>query len=289
MSWLHRGSTSITPTSAGWKYCGMTIMNLDDQNNYEIFFKDFEGVLLSLSAENVKVEVDGVEFKLIGRAGVFAGISDWIYIPVGATVKISGNKGLIALSTAQASKKFPTAYTGKEAVSVEIRGSGFATRQVNNIATPDSFQGAEKILVCEVITPGGNWSSWPPHRHDGIAGCEFNNEEIYYFHIGKQDADHGSPEGRGYFRVYSYDQSIDETLTILDKDFVVVPHGYHGPSIAAPEYPMYFLNVLAGPAENRTMGFCDDPSHHWIRESWKSQQQDPRLPMTTKDGKRVLK
>jgi 5-deoxy-glucuronate isomerase len=289
MSWLHRGSTSITPTSAGWKYCGMKIMNLDDQNNYEIFFKDFEGVLLSLSAENVKVEVDGVEFKLIGRAGVFAGISDWIYIPVGATVKISGNKGLIALSTAQASKKFPTAYTGKEAVSVEIRGSGFATRQVNNIATPDSFQGAEKILVCEVITPGGNWSSWPPHRHDGIAGCEFNNEEIYYFQIGKQDADHGSPEGRGYFRVYSYDQSIDETLTILDKDFVVVPHGYHGPSIAAPEYPMYFLNVLAGPAENRNMGFCDDPSHHWIRESWKSQQQDPRLPMTTKDGKRVLK
>jgi 5-deoxy-glucuronate isomerase len=289
MSWLHRGSTSITPASAGWKYCGMKIMNLDDQNNYEIFFKDFEGVLLSLSAENVKVEVDGVEFKLIGRAGVFAGISDWIYIPVGATVKISGNKGLIALSTAQASKKFPTTYTGKEAVSVEIRGSGFATRQVNNIATPDSFQGAEKILVCEVITPGGNWSSWPPHRHDGIAGCEFNNEEIYYFQIGKQDADHGSPEGRGYFRVYSYDQSIDETLTILDKDFVVVPHGYHGPSIAAPEYPMYFLNVLAGPAENRNMGFCDDPSHHWIRESWKSQQQDPRLPMTTKDGKRVLK
>ena len=242
---------------------------------------------MSLSAENVSVVIDDVEFKLVGRTGVFAGISDWIYIPVGTKVAIKGKKGLLALSTAQAAKKFPATYVSKDKVSVEIRGSGFATRQVNNIATPGSFSGAEKILVCEVITPGGNWSSWPPHRHDGIAGCEFNNEEIYYFQIGKQNSDHGSDEGRGYFRVYSYDKSIDETMTINDKDFVIVPHGYHGPSIAAPEYPMYFLNVLAGPAENRTMGFCDDPSHHWIREDWKTQKQDSRLPMTNKDGKGI--
>ena len=242
---------------------------------------------MSLSAENVSAVIDDVEFKLVGRTGVFAGISDWIYIPVGAKVAIRGKKGLLALSTAQAAKKFPATYVSKDKVSVEIRGSGFATRQVNNIATPGSFSGAEKILVCEVITPGGNWSSWPPHRHDGIAGCEFNNEEIYYFQIGKQNSDHGSDEGRGYFRVYSYDQSIDETMTINDQDFVIVPHGYHGPSIAAPEYPMYFLNVLAGPAENRTMGFCDDPSHHWIREDWKTQKQDSRLPMTNKDGKGI--
>ena len=287
MSWLYRGVKSITPKSANWKYCGMSILNLSEQNNHEIIFNDFEGVLLSLSAENVSAVIDDVEFKLVGRTGVFAGISDWIYIPVGTKVAIKGKKGLLALSTAQAAKKFPATYVSKDKVSVEIRGSGFATRQVNNIATPGSFSGAEKILVCEVITPGGNWSSWPPHRHDGIAGCEFNNEEIYYFQIGKQNSDHGSDEGRGYFRVYSYDQSIDETMTINDQDFVIVPHGYHGPSIAAPEYPMYFLNVLAGPAENRTMGFCDDPSHHWIREDWKTQKQDSRLPMTNKDGKGI--
>ena len=287
MSWLYRGVKSITPKSANWKYCGMSILNLSEQNNHDIIFNDFEGVLLSLSAENVSAVIDDVEFKLVGRTGVFAGISDWIYIPVGTKVAIKGKKGLLALSTAQAAKKFPATYVSKDKVSVEIRGSGFATRQVNNIATPGSFSGAEKILVCEVITPGGNWSSWPPHRHDGIAGCEFNNEEIYYFQIGKQNSDHGSDEGRGYFRVYSYDQSIDETMTINDQDFVIVPHGYHGPSIAAPEYPMYFLNVLAGPAENRTMGFCDDPSHHWIREDWKTQKQDSRLPMTNKDGKGI--
>ena len=287
MSWLYRGVKSITPKSANWKYCGMYILNLSEQNNHEIVFNDFEGVLLSLSAENVSVVIDDVELKLVGRTGVFAGISDWIYIPVGAKVAIRGKKGFLALSTAQAAKKFPVTYVSKDKVSIEIRGSGFATRQVNNIATPSSFSGAEKILVCEVITPGGNWSSWPPHRHDGIAGCEFNNEEIYYFQIGKQNSDHGSDEGRGYFRVYSYDQSIDETMTINDKDFVIVPHGFHGPSIAAPEYPMYFLNVLAGPAENRTMGFCDDPSHHWIREDWKTQKQDSRLPMTNKDGRGI--
>ena len=287
MSWLYRGVNSITPKSANWKYCGMHILDLSEQNNHEILFNDFEGVLLSLSAENVSVVVDGVEFNLIGRPGVFAGISDWIYIPVGAKLVISGKNGLLALSTAAATKKFPATYTSKDKVLVEIRGSGFATRQVNNIATPDSFSGAEKILVCEVLTPGGNWSSWPPHRHDGIAGCDFNNEEIYYFQIGKQNSDHGSNEGRGYFRVYSHDKSVDETMTINDRDFVIVPHGYHGPSIAAPEYPMYFLNVLAGPAENRTMGFCDDPSHHWIREDWKNQKQDSRLPMTNVNGRRI--
>ena len=74
-------------------------------------------------------------------------------------------------------------------------------------------------------------------------------------------------------------------MTIKDKDLVIVPHGYHGPSIAAPEYPMYFLNVLAGPSEKRSMGFCDDPNHHWIRDSWKDQKQDSRCPMTSINGR----
>ena len=244
-----------------------------------------EGVLLSLSAENIEVSVNNEKFKLQGRTGVFAGISDWIYIPVGSEVKISANSGLVALSTAVSSKIYPVAYRAKSEVSIEIRGSGFATRQVNNIATPDSFAQADRILVCEVLTPGGNWSSWPPHRHDGIAGCEFTNEEIYYFQIGTNQSDHGSETGHGFFKVYSYDGKIDETMTIKDKDLVIVPHGYHGPSIAAPEYPMYFLNVLAGPSEKRSMGFCDDPNHHWIRESWKDQEQDSRCPMTSVSGR----
>ena len=168
---------------------------------------------------------------------------------------------------------------------VEPRGAGFATRQVNNIATPDSFQGADRIIICEVLTPGGNWSSWPPHRHDGIAGCPNMNEEIYYFRIGKQLSDHGNPEGHGYFHAYTVDKTVDDTVTLSDGDVYILPAGYHGPSIAAPEYPMYFLNVLAGPAQDRTMAFCDDPSHHWIREAWQTQKLDPRVPMTSANGR----
>ena len=270
MSWLRRGEVVITPKSAGWQYCGMEIFDFNKSKTHLIKMDQREGVLLSLSAENIEVLVNNESFKLQGRTGVFAGISDWIYIPVGSEVKISANSGLVALSTAESSKIYPVAYRAKSEVLIEIRGSGFATRQVNNIATPDSFAQADRILVCEVLTPGGNWSSWPPHRHDGIAGCEFTNEEIYYFQIGTNHSDHGSETGHGFFKVYSYDGKIDETMTIKDKDLVIVPHGYHGPSIAAPEYPMYFLNVLAGPSEKRSMGFCDDPNHHWITGRWQS-------------------
>jgi 5-deoxy-glucuronate isomerase len=168
-------------------------------------------------------------------------------------------------------------------VSVEVRGGGRATRQVTNIATPDSFAGADRINVCEVITPGGNWSSWPPHRHDGIGDCPTTNEEIYYFRIGKEESLHGDPEGTGLFRVYTVDGGVDETVTIKDGDTYLVPQGYHGPTAAAPDYPMYFLNVLAGPAEERTMAFCDDPNHHWIRGTWTD--TDPRLPMTSAAGR----
>jgi 5-deoxy-glucuronate isomerase len=285
MSWLRRGETVITPESAGWEYCGMQIFDFSKSKSYSIKMDQKEGVLLSLSAENIEVLVNNEKFKLQGRPGVFAGISDWIYIPVGSELSISANSGLVALSTAQSSKLYPVAYKDKSEVSIELRGSGFATRQVNNIATPDSFAEADRILVCEVLTPGGNWSSWPPHRHDGIAGCEFTNEEIYYFQIGTNESDHGAEVGHGFFKVYSYDGLIDETMTIKDRDLVIVPHGYHGPSIAAPEYPMYFLNVLAGPSEKRSMGFCDDPNHHWIRDSWKDQTQDSRCPMTSISGR----
>ncbi|NCU81878.1 MAG: 5-deoxy-glucuronate isomerase, partial [Acidimicrobiia bacterium] len=193
--------------------------------------------------------------------------------------------GEVAVCTAIATKEFAPHHGLANSVPVEPRGAGFATRQVNNIATPDSFASADRIIICEVLTPGGNWSSWPPHRHDGIAGCPNMNEEIYYFRIGKQNSDHGDDEGRGYFHAYTVDKKVDDTITLSDGDVYILPAGYHGPSIAAPEYPMYFLNVLAGPAADRTMAFCDDPSHHWIRDAWKTQKQDPRVPMTSANGR----
>jgi 5-deoxy-glucuronate isomerase len=278
----------IDPENAGWTYSGMLTYTLAPGKTVEVTLDGDEGVLVPLSAENVRVTVDGDSYTLTGRKGVFDAVSDWMYIPVGATITLSGESGEVALCTARASEVFPVQHIRAEDVPVEVRGSGKATRQVTNIATPTSFHDAHRINVCEVITPGGNLSSWPPHRHDGIGDCVTNNEEIYYFRIGRQDSPHGDPAGQGLFHVYTVSGSVDETVTIHDGDVYLVPEGYHGPSMAPPEYPMYFLNVLAGPSESRTMAFCDDPEHHWIRESWETQEQDPRLPWTTAQGRRKV-
>jgi 5-deoxy-glucuronate isomerase len=262
---------SITAEEAGWSYSGLTVIDRD----HAIDLGDREAVVLPLSARDVTVTIttgDSVAvYTLVGRDGVFAAVSDWIYAPRGSRLELSGVTGEVAILTAKARADHPVAYTPASDVSVEVRGGGRATRQVTN------------ICVCEVITPGGNWSSWPPHRHDGIGDCPTTNEEIYYFRIGKEESLHGDPEGTGLFRVYTVDGGVDETVTIKDGDTYLVPQGYHGPTAAAPDYPMYFLNVLAGPAEERTMAFCDDPNHHWIRGTWTD--TDPRLPMTSAAGR----
>lgn len=270
----------VTPEDAAWTYSGLRVVDLAE-GPVILTLDSEEAVIVPLSARDVTVSVDGNDFHLDGRIGVFAAVSDWIYAPVGSEVRLAGATGEVAVCTARASERFPVVYTPAGNVPVEVRGAGRASRQVTNIATPDSFHGAHKINVCEVLTPGGNWSSWPPHRHDGIGECSATNEEIYYFRMGRGDSVHGDPAGEGLFHVYTVDGSVDDTRTIKDGDVYLVPQGYHGPSVAPPEYPMYFLNILAGPADDRTMAFCDDPTHHWIRDSWHDQQQDPRLPMTT--------
>ncbi len=277
------GPMSITAEEAGWAYSGLTVIDRD----HAMDLGDREAVVLPLSARDVTVTITTSEseaaYTLAGRDGVFAAVSDWVYVPRGSHLELSDVTGEVAILTAKARADHPVAYTPASDVSVEVRGGGRATRQVTNIATPDSFAGADRINVCEVITPGGNWSSWPPHRHDGIGDCPTTNEEIYYFRIGKEESLHGDPEGTGLFRVYTVDGRVDETVTIRDGDTYLVPEGYHGPTAAAPDYPMYFLNVLAGPADDRTMAFCDDPNHHWIRGTWTD--TDPRLPMTSAAGR----
>jgi 5-deoxy-glucuronate isomerase len=293
MTWLHPAGTLraddaevvVTPAVAGWEYSGLRVLSLVPGVPVSLSLDLDEAVVVPLSARDVRVIVDGTAYVLAGRDGVFAAVSDWMYVPLGSVVSIEATMGEVAVCTARATARFPLAHVRAEDVEVEVRGSGRATRQVTNIATPGSFAAADRINVCEVITPGGNWSSWPPHRHDGIGDCPVMNEEIYYFRIGREESPHGDPTGSGLFRVYTVDGSVDETVTLRDGDVYLVPQGFHGPSVAPPEYPMYFLNVLAGPGEDRTMAFCDDPSHHWIRESWDSQAQDPRLPWTSAAGR----
>jgi 5-deoxy-glucuronate isomerase len=158
-------------------------------------------------------------------------------------------------------------------VAVELRGAGQASRQVNNFCSPDAFA-ADRLIAVEVPTPAGNWSSYPPHKHDvEIEGVETALEEIYSFEV--------AGRGFGYQRVYGSGpgREIDVCREVRSGDSVVMPHGYHGPSMAAPGYDLYYLNVMAGPGE-RAWRFRDDPAHASIRDTWKDQPMDPRLPLT---------
>jgi 5-deoxy-glucuronate isomerase len=128
-----------------------------------------------------------------------------------------------------------------------------------------------------VLTPGGNWSSYPPHKHDEDRPGESVLEEIYYFEVGT------GPRGQAgvaYQRVYGNpDRPADVLAEVRSGDVVLIPHGWHGPAMAAPGYDLYYLNVMAGPGAREWL-ICDDPEHAWVREQWAGQPVDPRLPMT---------
>ena len=134
------------------------------------------------------------------------------------------------------------------------------------------------LLACEVLTPGGNWSSYPPHKHDEHTEVERVLEEIYYYQV---RAGEGDAEGFALQRIYpSPGHDIDVCTEVRGGDVVVMPYGYHGPSVAAPGYDLYYLNVMAGPAEDSVWLMTDDPHHTWVRQTWEGQEVDPRLPMT---------
>ncbi|MFD8816550.1 5-deoxy-glucuronate isomerase, partial [Streptomyces sp. NPDC059627] len=213
--------------------------------------------------------------ELAGRTGVFASATDFAYLPrESAAVIRSAAGGRFALPSARTEQGGHSArYGRKEDVPVELRGAGACSRQVNNYCLPGTFD-AEQLLVCEVLTPGGNWSSYPPHKHDEARpGEESELEEIYYFEVS------GGANGFGYQRVYgTAERPLDVLAEVRSGDTVLVPHGWHGPSIAAPGYDLYYLNVMAGPGQDRAWLICDDPAHGWVRATWEAQDVDDRLP-----------
>ena len=266
----------VTPESAGWRYCGLRVVRLGE---LVLETGDRELAVLPL-AGSLAVEVEGRRFELAGRESVFSRVTDWAYLPVGARARLAGDAE-VALASARAERRFDPAYVPAEAVPVEVRGAGTATRQIVNFMSPEGFADADRLICVEVLTPDGNWSSYPPHKHDDTPGSLADNEEIYYFRIGRTGARGTSAEGFALHRTYTADGSIDVTVVVRDGDVFLVPRGYHGPSIAAPGYPLYYLNVMAGPNEQRTMAIVDDPPHAWVRGTWDGMEPDPRVPLIT--------
>ena len=270
----------MTPADCGWTYSSLRVLNLAAGGEARFQSGPDEMLVLPLAGA-CTVTADGDEMPLAGRPDVFTRVTDFAYVPRDATVTVRSEAGgRFALPGSRATRRLPPRYGPAEKVPVEFRGSGQASRQVNNFCSPEAFE-TDRLVSVEVLTPAGNWSSYPPHKHDEARPGEAVLEEIYYFEVGSGP---GGP-GLGYQRVYSTDpgRPIDVLAEVRSGDIVLVPHGYHGPSMAAPGYDLYYLNVLAGPAQQRTMAFCDDPAHGWIRGTWARQQLDPRLPMAWPD------
>ena len=266
----------LDPADAGWDYSGLRVISLRPRESRLIDLGRAEGGVLPLSG-SCRVEVAGSSHMMAGRRDVFSAVSDFLYLPLGSTAELTTESGgEFAIPTAAARRQLPVSYVAAQEVPVEVRGAGQATRQINNFASAATFAGADKLIAVEVITPAGNWSSFPPHKHDEHTNSEVPLEEIYYFRI---DNGAGPSEGFGVHRTYTADGEIDATVTVRDGDVFLIPRGYHGPCAAAPGYHMYYLNVMAGPLDERVWRICDDPDHAWVKELWQSQAPDPRLPL----------
>ncbi|NUS84792.1 MAG: 5-deoxy-glucuronate isomerase [Streptomyces sp.] len=270
-------AVDIDPARAEWGHSSLRVLDLPAGGSQQLATGDSEWIVLPLSG-GCTVETEGHTFELHGRDSVFSGVTDFAYLPRDAHARIaSAAGGRFALTGARCERRLPARYGPASAVPVELRGTGNCSRQVNNFGAAGVFE-CDKLIAVEVLTPGGNWSSYPPHKHDECRpGEESELEEIYYFEIAEA---HGS-EGVGYQRVSpsGHGRGTDVLAEVRSGDVVLIPDGWHGPSIAAPGHDMYYLNVMAGPGQERDWLICDHPDHAWIRATWPDRAVDPRLPL----------
>jgi 5-deoxy-glucuronate isomerase len=236
----------VTPESAGWTYVG-----------FEVATASFEGdtgpreLCIVVLSGSCTIESEHGSWTLDGRPDPFSGPPDAAYLPPGTRYVLDGGAE-VGLCSAPASSGAQARVLPGDRVVPETRGHGNHERTILPILMGD--EEADSLLVCEVRTPAGHWSSYPPHKHDRDAMPEESFlEETYYHRI-------SPPQGFALQRVYTDDGSLDETLVVRDGDTVLVPRGYHTVS-APPGYDLYYLNVMAGPV--RAWAVANDPQHEW--------------------------
>ena len=257
----------IGPEEVGFDYLKLQVRRFQKGDEFNGETGANELAIVGLGGRFEIASREGNFKDLGGRANVFMGMPWSVYLPIHTEFTVRALSGCdLAFCYCRAEVSYPPALIRPEDVRVEIRGGANATRQINHILTPE-FP-AHRILIVEVYTPSGNWSSYPPHKHDvHNPPGEVDLEELYYYRIDR-------PEGYAIQRVYTRDRRLDETLTVRDGDLVLIPEGYH-PVVAAHGYNVYYLNVLAGSA--RSMAASDDPDYAWVRETW--EEKDPRVPV----------
>lgn len=294
--WFHRrGDLSqgtwqsvVDKNLPGWEYTGVRVAELSTGETAELAETGVERIVIPLAGTFDVTHHHGdaeEQTHLHGRPSVFDGPTDVLYLPTGFTAEITG-QGRVAVAEAPTSEPKEWKYIAPEGTPVELRGAGRSSRQVHNFGTPEALDAA-RLIVCEVITPGENWSSYPPHKHDEhVPGHESKLEEIYYFESAPSRDGSREDKADGAFGMFSTYSSpagdIDINAMVQTGDIALVPYGYHGPAVAAPGYDLYYLNVMAGPDPERIWLINDDPAHGWVRDTWEGQAFDDRLPYENK-------
>jgi 5-deoxy-glucuronate isomerase len=254
----------VTPLSAGWSHLFFEVRS----GSFHRGSDDTETVIVPMYG-SCRVTAEGRSWELGSRASVFDAMPWALYLPRETFFEVEA-EGEVALCSAHATRRREPVLITPEEVEIEVRGAGNATRQINHIVKPE-FP-ADRILVVEVFTPAGNWSSYPPHKHDeDNPPGEVVLEEVYYYRTAR-------PEAFAVQRLYSPRHGADITVTVRDGDLMLVPWGYHT-TCAAHGYDLYYLNALAG--ERRSMAAADDPALAWVRPAWEEMAKDPRVPLVT--------
>jgi 5-deoxy-glucuronate isomerase len=272
------GSLAIDPARAGWRYLSFEIARVVPAQPLPVGGANETAVVVIEGADLVAA-TSGGDHALRGRRSPFDSLPSALYLPAGcqATLTTASSDAigcLVAIASAPASGRVcstatPIAISPGD-IHIEIRGAGNATRQINHIITPD-FP-ADRLEIVEVLTPSGNWSSWPPHKHDVDAmPDEAVLEEIYYYRFAR-------PGAWGLQRLYRPDRSRDAIWEVHDGELVLVTDGYH-PFVASHGDHAYYLNALAG--DRRTMACSFDPELDWVRQTWASMEPDSRVPLVT--------
>jgi len=249
---------AITPQSAGWAYIGFQAVRLRPGETFQ-GHTGADEVCLVVIAGTLAVSTDSGSWPRVGdRPDPFSGKPSAVYLPAGVAYELRAETAAeVGICAAPARDRYPARLIAPEDVHEHTRGAGQAARRIHNILMEDAQAGS--LLITEVQSPAGNWSSYPPHKHDvDNLPAESQLEESYYYRV--------SPaQGFAFQRVYTADGDLDETVTAHDGDLVLVPRGYHVVAAAA-QYQVYYLNVLAGPRRALRMSF--DPHHEWIMQGW---------------------
>jgi 5-deoxy-glucuronate isomerase len=267
----------VTPSSAGWEHLSFAARKMKRGDTWDFETQKNELALVVLGGVCQVTSNRGAWTDVGRRANVFVGMPYTLFLPADTrvTVEATSEELDIAYGWCVATAEHSPRLVKPAEVEIEIRGGANVTRQINKMIPP-GFP-ASRLVVVEVYTPSGNWSSYPPHKHDehivDAAGniLEADLEEVYFYKIDR-------PEGFAYQRIYTPDGKIDELVLARDSHLVLSPQGYH-PVVAAPGYNCYYLNMLAGSAQS--LAATDDPEHTWVKETWKD--KDPRLPLVSMD------